>query len=326
MLPTTQVLPYALQCHLCCGAAASFLPAVSIMQIPTQTCTLARGLLSAATSFKAHVSSSCSCKDQCESSCSSQWLAVQAKCKAERAPALLERIQEAGDWHAMVDPTTAPERVRPAGASFLCDIGQRKTEPRDPIEALERFTQVDFGSWRRIRYSETVDALLVALCTLIATTAAGAVIVRCVTCHLHKDRSEDSLQREAAFKSACVPICCYKRAEASKKSGARRRLCAVVFALLVWAAMQVLFIFIVLPRQAEHRFPHALQHAVVDRIVNLGPRTGDECRTVQWDAGSAVQLETRLFIRRCLKQQHLNPGDSILTSQAACPSASRHLR
>jgi hypothetical protein len=246
-------------------------------------------------------------------------LAMQDDCKAARSPALLKRIRQAGHWRTVADPTAMPLASRSSNDAVVCSVDKRTSAPATRLAVAPRFTHVPVGRWRRICFSETWDAVLIALCTLIATAAVGAVLARLVVAYKADFRTRDSLLREAAYANAFIPPlpCGHSKGNASigtqpaagdRKRGATRRFAVVFFAAMAWVVLQSAFIFIVLPVSVDITFPYALEHTPVDTLVNLGPRSGDSCRTVEWHAGSVTRLEPHLIIRRCYSQYILKPG------------------
>ena len=71
-----------------------------------------------------------------------------------------------------------------------------------------------------------------------------------------------------------------------------------------------MFIFLVLPTPVNVKFPYTLEHAVVRNLTghNLGPVTGEQCRTLLWGVDGGLEIEQDLIVRRCMANAVSPPG------------------
>ena len=245
---------------------------------------------------------------------------MQAACMAFSAPVQIAALKRARQYESLANTSAAAvvgEQLE-GNTELDCALTADVAGPR--VVAASKFTEIHLGPFHRIYTTEAGDSVLTALCVLMATVATGAVLSRLVRMHRGAHRSESSLAREHSYANAFqirwqwwrgrICACCgasHTTEKAKTFTITRAASVAVFVAALVWIALETLFIFLALPRTVDIPFGSALEHVVVDTIVNLGPPAPNGCRAITWSAGN-VQLDEALSIQRCATFARILPG------------------
>ena len=222
---------------------------------------------------------------------------------------------------------TAPSCSNVLSGSGTCmTVAASQVPPRKA--AADRFTKITLGPFRRIFISETADGYLTALCLLVPTVAAGAMLARLLLCHFGAQRTPSSLEREVLYTSMLAPQLPRRlrpnkstsqradnQAPDAKHSAAvtgqqqihsrhqrRWHVPAALAAVLAWIGVESCFMFFGLPASFDVNFSQDLRHVAVEHLTNFGPSAGRnmfiDCRTITWDA-DGFDIAQRVHIRRC---------------------------
>ena len=112
-----------------------------------------------------------------------------------KAQGAMARFRNATDFTNMRDREAPPLPQEP-----LCTRANR-LQAGSPVAQHELFRTLKLSVWRRVYAGELVDNVIIALCTLMATAAAGAAILRLVRWRKHAGLTVFSLRRELAYTS-----------------------------------------------------------------------------------------------------------------------------
>ena len=256
------------------------------------------------------------------------------------APAQIRALKTARQYESLANASAAVAIVANPSAAIVvgrvqgderleCALTAPVAGPR--VAAAPKFTDIHLGPFHRIYTTEAGDSTLTALCVLMVTVATGAVLSRLVRMHRGARRSASSLAREHSYANAfqirwqrwrgrfSASRCARGGATKSEPFSISQAASAAIFAAaLVWIALETVFIFLALPRIVDVPFGQALEHVVVDTILNLGPPAPNGCRAIIWSAGS-VQLDESLSIQRCATFAQLLPGTAKFAASAKTP-------
>ena len=126
---------------------------------------------------------------------SNSLLLSQEACISEGAPEAMSRFRTATNYTNMRD-----RKAPPLPQEAVCTSDNRLAAS-SAAEPIEQFRVLRLSVWRRIYGGELLDNVLIALCTLMATAAAGAAILRLVRWRKGATLTVFSLRRELVYTS-----------------------------------------------------------------------------------------------------------------------------
>ena len=128
-------------------------------------------------------------------------LVMQAPCLAAEVPSAMRELQSAADANDLVDVNAARYQDMPVcSRGTPMPYGDRKL-----ITQHDVFRVQELSIWRRVYIGETVDGIIVAICSLMATVAIGTTIMRLVRLRKGRSLTRHALQREVAYQTVFVP-------------------------------------------------------------------------------------------------------------------------